>query len=77
MHSAEGNGSYELISCSPRLETEKTAPLVKPGTARSVCFVTRNKFATLEEKDTLCIRNTENIVGNDYNIVMMTFGNNS
>ena len=63
MHSAEDRGSYELICCSQRLETEKATPSVKYGTARSVCFVTRNKFATLEEKDTLCIRNTENIVG--------------
>lgn len=63
MHNAEEGGAYELLRYAGRLDAEKLAPTVATGAARSACFVGRTKFATLEGKDTLCIRNSENIVG--------------
>ena len=62
MHNEEDGGSYELVTCSQRVVAEKTTPELKSGAALSVCFVSRTKFATLEGKDSLFLRNMDNIV---------------
>ena len=62
MHNEEDGGSYELITCSQRIIAEKASPELKSGTGLSVCFVSRTKFATLEGKDSLFLRNMDNIV---------------
>ena len=62
MHSTEDGGSYELVVCGQQPDSEKFASDAHSGAAVSACFLTRNKFVTLEAGNTLCIRNYTNIV---------------
>ena len=55
-------GMYELLRISGNILESKSQPISVTGTALGACFVSRNKFVTLEDHDTLFIRNADNIV---------------
>ena len=54
-------GGYELLRLPVELERRAT-PLVVGGAALGATFLSRTKFVTLENPDTLLVRNCENIV---------------
>lgn len=56
------NGQYELVRIAGGLFESSMQASTVSGTAMSACFLTRNKFATLENPDTIFVRNMENIV---------------
>lgn len=55
-------GMYELLRIPTNILESKSQPISITGTAMGACFLSRNKFITLENHDTLFIRNSENIV---------------
>ena len=58
-------GMYELVKVGGDFFSSSPQSSAIGGNAMSACFLTRNKFATLENPDTIFVRNLDNIVGND------------
>ncbi|KAK8813356.1 hypothetical protein WA158_002948 [Blastocystis sp. Blastoise] len=61
IHTQADGGSYELLVFSLD-NNNKQQPDIRSGVAKSVCFTTRNRFITLEDDNTILIKNLENQV---------------